>query len=292
LKNVQWTYLAIACFVFCLAVVFYFSNLPEITDADMAYQATETHVAQADKPFWKQYTLFHAAFAQFCYVGSQVAIAGYFINYVTEIRSNTDSSLGAKFLAGAQGCFALGRFSGSFIMKFVKPRYVFLAYLTCVLIFNSASITQRQNTGLAMLMLTLFFESVCFPTIVALGIRGLGRHTKRGSGWIVAGVAGGACVPPALGSAADAYNSTAKAMVVPVMFFIAAWTYALAVNFVPLYRECADKVGESTIGVRNAGGSDEHHSENGTAGITEVDGEKDLPVEVEKAHLKEDNVLR
>ena len=51
-----------------------------------------------------------------------------------------------------------------------------------------------------MLSLTLFFESVCFPTIVALGIRGLGRHTKRGSGLIVAGVSGGAAVPPILGA--------------------------------------------------------------------------------------------
>jgi fucose permease len=42
-----------------------------------------------------------------------VAIAGYFINYVTEIRPGTDSALGAKFLAAAQGCFAVGRFSGS-----------------------------------------------------------------------------------------------------------------------------------------------------------------------------------
>lgn len=50
-----------------------------------------------------------------------------------------------------------------------------------------------------MLSLTLFFESVCFPTIVALGIRGIGRHTKRGSGLIIAGVSGGAAVPPILG---------------------------------------------------------------------------------------------
>ena len=48
-----------------------------------------------------------------------------------------------------------------------------------------------------MLSLTLFFESVCFPTIVALGIRGIGRHTKRGSGLIVAGVSRGA---PILGA--------------------------------------------------------------------------------------------
>ena len=81
-----------------------------------------------------------------------------------------------------------------------SPRRVFLAYLTCVIIFNAAATTQRQNTGIAMLSLTLFFESVCFPTIVALGIRGIGRHTKRGSGLIVAGVSGGAVVPPILGA--------------------------------------------------------------------------------------------
>jgi MFS transporter, FHS family, L-fucose permease len=63
-------------------------------------------------------------------------------------------------------------------MKFVRPRIIFLVYLSGVIAFNAASITRRGNTGLAMLMMTLFFESVCFPTIVALGIRGLGRHSK------------------------------------------------------------------------------------------------------------------
>lgn len=53
-----------------------------------------------------------------------VAIAGYFINYAVEVRRNTSSALGAIYLAVAQGCFAVGRFSGSFAMKFIKPRYV------------------------------------------------------------------------------------------------------------------------------------------------------------------------
>ena len=52
------------------------SNIPEITDADMAYQANEAHTNEDSKPFWKQYKLFHAAFAQFCYCGAQVGIAG------------------------------------------------------------------------------------------------------------------------------------------------------------------------------------------------------------------------
>lgn len=105
-----------------------------------------------------------------------------------------------------------------------------------------------------MLSLTLFFESVCFPTILALGIRGIGRHTKRGSGWIVAGVSGGAVVPPILGATADAKapKGTGIAMVVPVCFMVAAWSYAVAVNFVPAYRDPADKTGAATIGIENA----------------------------------------
>jgi FHS family L-fucose permease-like MFS transporter len=254
LETVQWVYLAIGCFVFSLAVVFYFSVIPEVTDADMGQQADLTHGSHGDdaKPFWMQYRVFHAAWAQFAYTGSQVAIAGYFINYVTEIRPNTSSALGAKFLAIAQGCFAAGRFSGSAIMKKIKPRWVFLAYLSCVIIFCAASITQRGNTGLAMLTLTLFFESVCFPTIVALGIRGLGKHTKRGAGVIIGAVVGGACIPPILASVADRRNSTAFAMIVPVMFFVSAETYAFAVNFIPSYRDPADKIGEGIVGVGKA----------------------------------------
>src|ERR1700749_1545853 len=125
-----------------------------------------------------------------------------------------------------------------------------------------------------MLMLTLFFESVCFPTIVALGMRGLGRHTKRGSGLIIAGVSGGAAgklfldspvhasrdallttslpVPPILAATADAHNSTAFAMVVPVCFFLVALSYAACVNFVPTYREPADKTRDSSIGIANS----------------------------------------
>ncbi|KAL9620646.1 MAG: hypothetical protein Q9204_008188, partial [Flavoplaca sp. TL-2023a] len=101
IRNVQWVYLAIACFVFLLAVVFYFSTIPEITDADMMYQATV---------------------AEFCYTGAQVAIATYFINYAVDTRDNTSSATGAIYLAIAQACFAAGRFSGSFFMHYVRPR--------------------------------------------------------------------------------------------------------------------------------------------------------------------------
>jgi len=74
LKNLELVYLAIACFVFGLAAVFYLSHIPEITDADMKFQAPKTHAGE-DLPFRKQYRLFHASFAQFCCTGAQVTIS-------------------------------------------------------------------------------------------------------------------------------------------------------------------------------------------------------------------------
>ncbi|KAH9844600.1 MFS general substrate transporter [Teratosphaeria destructans] len=257
LQNVQWVYLAIACFVFVLAGVFYLSPIPEITDADMAFQAEETHANTDTKPFRKQYRLFHAAFAQFAYTGAQVAIAGYFINYVVETRPHTSSATGARFLAGAQGAFAIGRFTGVLLMKYIRPRLVFLLFLTMCIVFVAPSITQRGNTGMSMLYVTLFFESICFPTIVALGMRGLGKHSKRGSGFIVGGVCGGAVVPPILGGVADMHDNTATAMCVPLAFFVAAWTYPLCVNFVDAYRVPADKMGEAKIGLQDGSAEEE-----------------------------------
>jgi FHS family L-fucose permease-like MFS transporter len=134
-------------------------------------------------------------------------------------------------------------------MKYIRPRWVFLTYLTLCIVFIAPSITQRGNIGLSMLYITLFFESICFPTIVALGMRGLGKYTKRGSGFIIAGVSGDACVPPLLGAVADLHNSTALAMVVPLCFFVAAWSYSITINFVPSYRDPADAFATVEIGM-------------------------------------------
>ncbi|KAF7561583.1 hypothetical protein G7046_g2537 [Stylonectria norvegica] len=248
LDNVQWVYLSIAVFVLLLATLFFFSTIPEITDADMEFQAEETHADADQKPFWQQYKLFHASFAQFCYTGAQIAVASFFINYATETRPGTDDALGSKFFAGAQAAFTIGRFMGVFIMRWVKPRKVFLVFLTLCIVFISPAITQRGNIGMSMLYVVLFFESICFPTIVALGMRGLGRHTKRGSGFIVAGVVGGACVPPLTGAVSD-LHSTGVAMCVPLAFFIAAWSYPICVNFVGSYKKVVDAFGEAEVGL-------------------------------------------
>ncbi|KZF19252.1 putative L-fucose-proton symporter [Xylona heveae TC161] len=232
LQSVQWVYLGIAIFVFFLAVVFFFAPIPEVTDADMADQAEQTSADTGfeDKPLRKQYTLFWGVAAQFCYVGAQVAIAGYFINYVTEVKPGMTSATGSNQLAIAQGLFAIGRFVAGISMKFVKPRYVLLAFMTAIIAFISAAIATKGDIGIAMLSLVLFFESCIFPTIFTLAIRGLGRHTKRGASFVVASVSGGAVFPPILGVVSDALNSTRLAMCVPLAGFAIAWSFPIYLN--------------------------------------------------------------
>lgn len=143
-------------------------------------------------------------------------------------------------------------------------------YYRCIVFISPAIGLKHGNSGIAMLYLTLFFESICFPTIVALGMRGLGRHSKRGSGWIVGGVCGGAVVPPALGGAADS-SSTARAMSVPLAFFLLAWTYSFAVNFVPAYRDPADLLGTAEIGLQDTSAmKDVESASNGGSDLAEI----------------------
>lgn len=163
-------------------------------------------------------------------------------------------------------------------MKFIKPRQVFLVYILAVVAFLAAATTQRYAAGIAMLYLTLFFESVIFPTIIALGIRGLGKHYKRGSGFLVGGVCGGAVVPPILGHVADTHDSTGFAMIIPTMFVVVAATYAVAVNVVSAYRETVDRTKDSDIGLRNEG----KHVESGSVEAVELVDDKPAVVHQEK----------
>ncbi|XP_037050743.1 L-fucose-proton symporter-like isoform X3 [Bradysia coprophila] len=195
--------------------------------AELAVDVTD----YKDKPLRQQYTLFYGVLAQFCYVGAQVAYAGYFINYVIWVRPETSKATGSNLLAVAQGCFAIGRFVSSGLLKITKPRFVLLGFMSGAVIFASLVLALKGNTAIAMISLVLFFESCCFPLIFTLSLRGLGRHSKRGASFIIAAVSGGALFPPVLGSVADAFDgNTQRAFFVPLIGFCIAWTFPLYLN--------------------------------------------------------------
>ncbi|OAP59759.1 hypothetical protein AYL99_04761 [Fonsecaea erecta] len=232
LSHVQWTYVGIAAFVFCLAVVFFFSPLPEVTDADMALQAEQCSdlTGYEERPLSKQYKLFFGVAAQFTYVGAQVAVASQFIKYAQESAGLSAAAASDRYAIG-QSLFAIGRFAAAGLFMFVKPRLVLMVFMTMIMIFIALAIGISGEAGVAFLSLVLFFESCIFPTIFTLSIRGLSRHTKRGSSWIVASVSGGALFPALTGLAAD-HMTYHKAMCVPLAGFFVSFVFPIYLNTV------------------------------------------------------------
>lgn len=109
---------------------------------------------------------------------------------------------GADFLQVAQGLYAFNRFlaGGLMMIPAVKPRYMLATYLGMYFIFSIAAMNTSGTTSIALLILVFCFESCCFATIFTLGLRGLGRHTKRGGSFLVAGISGGMVFPPMMGA--------------------------------------------------------------------------------------------
>lgn len=246
LSKVQWTYLGIAAFVTLLAVVFYFAPIPEVTDADMELQAelSASLTGYEDKPMRRQYKLFFGVAAQFCYVGAQVGVAANFINYCVESAGLSHAAASDRYAIG-QGLFAIGRFAAAGAMMVIKPRFILLAFMAAIMLFISLSMGLYGETGIAMLSLVLFFESCIFPTIFTLSIRGLGRHTKRGSSYIVAAVSGGALFPSLTGLLADT-RGYHIGMAVPLAGFAVAFAYPVYLN--TLCRRELDGFRETKIG--------------------------------------------
>ncbi|RMZ85837.1 hypothetical protein DV737_g394, partial [Chaetothyriales sp. CBS 132003] len=249
LSKVQWTYVGIAAFVLCLAVVFFFSPIPEVTDADMALQAEQCAdlTGYEEKPLRKQYKLFFGVAAQFCYVGAQVAVASQFIRYSEESAKISEAQASDRYAIG-QALFAIGRFAAAGMFMFVKPRLVLMVFMTMIMVWIALGMGIWGEGGVACMSLVLFFESCIFPTIFTLSIRGLGRHTKRGSSWIVASVSGGALFPALTGLAADKMTYH-KAMCVPLAGFFVAFMFPIYLNTV--CRKELDGFRETKIGYRD-----------------------------------------
>ncbi|KUI68618.1 L-fucose-proton symporter [Cytospora mali] len=275
ISKVQWTYLGIAGFVFLLAVVFFFAPIPEVTDADMELQAEQSSAltGYTEKPLKKQYKLFFGVAAQFCYVGAQVGVAANFINYARESAGISAAQASDRYAIG-QGLFAIGRFAAAGLMMVIKPRLVLMAFMSAIMVFIALSMGIYGEGGVAALSLVLFFESCVFPTIFTLSIRGLGRHTKRGSSWIVAAVSGGALFPALTGLVAD-HKGYHVGMAVPLVGFFISFVYPIFLNTV--YKTELDGFRESKIGYQDdvgVIGDPSHDARKGSLGLNDSGEDK------------------
>jgi FHS family L-fucose permease-like MFS transporter len=172
----------------------------------------------------KHFTL--GVVTQFFYVAAQTGIFSFCVNYTMENNPGVTAEKAGYWL-GAIGfvLFASGRLVGSIVISQFKPHLVLGAY--AIINIGLTAVCMGGGTlGLYAMFGTFFFMSVMFPTIFALGIRGLGDYTKLGSSLIVMSIVGGAIAAPFMGHIADTH-SMRTGFVVPLVCFVFIALYGL-----------------------------------------------------------------
>lgn len=214
-------YAIIGVVVLCVALVFAQVKLPEV----QADGGAQTESAHATDSLWQHRNFVYGLIALFLYVAAQTGINSFFINYVTEHASvsNVNASLLLGF--GGMGLFMAGRMGGSWLMLRVRAERVLLYCAVGATLAMAVLLSGAGVAGVAAFMLCYLCESIMFPTIFALALKGVGQHTKRASSFLIMSIVGGAIAPVLMGLIAD-HASMAMAFIVPLCCFVVIAAYA------------------------------------------------------------------
>ena len=211
-SSVKLPYFILGTILLLIAIVFAFTHLPKIQNNDKQEQGKNIFHAFRHKH------LTWGVIAQFFYVGAQVSVFSLFILYAT--KSAGISQIQAADYLGACGiAFLIGRFLGTFLMKFIHPQTLLAVYavinisLCMVAVLAHGMITVYAVIGIC------FFMSIMFPTIFSLGIKSLGGDTEYGSSLIIMSIVGGAILPRVFGYISDASGNIQLGYIVPLICF-------------------------------------------------------------------------
>lgn len=212
---VQLPYLGLAAVVLALAALIFLARFPAIAEDGEDAASREMPL----RSIWSFRHLLWAVVAQFFYVGAQVGIWSYFINFAEDVVGAGEKSA-AHYLGFSLMGFMIGRFVGTALMRVVKPERMLIVYGLTAASLCAVAIAASGWIAVIALGLTSFFMSVMFPTIFALGVEDLGSKTKLGSSLIVMAIIGGALFPPLVGLISDKAGTVQAGVAVPLVSFL------------------------------------------------------------------------
>ena len=221
-KSVQLPYLLLAGATILIALGFKFLHLPTI--ASIAEDNTENSVEGAS--IWQQKPLVLGALALFVYVGAEVSIGSFLVNYFSQsdIAGLTEKQAG-DMVAYYWGAAMIGRFVGAYLTRIVKPSYVLACNSIIAMCLLALTMSSSGHFAMWAVISVGFFNSIMFPTIFTLAIRGLGPLTSKGSGLLCQAIVGGAIIPLIQGYVADV-TSVQASFIVPAVGYIYICFYA------------------------------------------------------------------
>jgi FHS family L-fucose permease-like MFS transporter len=165
--------------------------------------------------------------AQFFYVGAQVGVGSFFVRFSRYVVDLPEKDAAFRWGYIAMAGFMVGRFSGTFLMRYIKPTKLLSLYAFINIVLLTVAVSTKGDLAVYAVMASPFFMSIMFPTIFALGIKELGEETKLASAFLVMSIIGGGLAPVAMGFISDRTGSMQVAYVVPLFCFLFVLYYGL-----------------------------------------------------------------
>lgn len=222
IKTVQGPYIGLAAALFLIAILFSLFKLPVIKGTDAT---TAEAAGRPKRSLWKYSHLVLGAVAIFMYVGAEVSIGSWLVNFMAQPEiANLNEQEAGKLLSLYWGGAMVGRFIGAGVLRVVKPNLV-VAFNAAVAIFLLVvAMTVGGTVAMWSVLAIGLFNSIMFPTIFTLAIAKLGRDTGEGSGVLCVAIVGGAIVPMVQAHFADTID-------ILTSFFVPALCYAYIVFY-------------------------------------------------------------
>ena len=214
--SVKIPFIIIGIAVLLVALLLWRTPLPEIA---------ETGEVAAEGSILKEKNLMLGVVAQLFYVGAQVCVSSFFIRFSARV-AGIEEKAAALLLAGALLGFMIGRFFGTFLMRFISPSKLLAVYSIINFFLLLLAVSLSGIFSVYALIGVEFFMSIMFPTIFSLSIRGLGSKTKEGSSLVIMSIVGGAIFPVIMGRISDMSNIQ-RAYIVPAVCFLVVFYFAL-----------------------------------------------------------------
>ncbi|HZX29373.1 MAG TPA: sugar MFS transporter, partial [Telluria sp.] len=225
--SVQGPYLGLAMALLVLAMLFAAARLPAINHEDAAAEGE-------DKPLLKHRHLVLGAIGIFLYVGGEVSIGSFLINYMGEARiAGLPPSEAAHYVSYYWGGAMIGRFIGFAVMRRVSPGKTLAFNAACVIALVLVAVTGSGKLAMWSLLSVGLFNSIMFPTIFSMALHRLGKRTGQGSGVLCMAIVGGALVPFLQGVVADSAGLQ-PSFVVPAACY--AFILYFGLKYANLYR--------------------------------------------------------
>lgn len=218
-ESVKVPYLMLAAALLIIAIVFAFIKLPEIEG-----HKEENNPVNETRSLTQAPHLTMGVFAIFCYVGGEVAIGSFLVNFFGEAHiAGLEEHAAAALISYYWGGAMVGRFIGSAALQKIAPSKA-LAFNACMVIaLLLVTIFTQGNVALYAVLAIGLFNSIMFPTIFSVAIERLGSLTSKGSGWLCLAIVGGALVPLLQGYIADVVNIQQSFLVPLVCYVFIAW---------------------------------------------------------------------